>query len=760
MMKKIELLAPGGDIESIKAAIVAGADAVYCGLNHFNARNRATNIEIGDLNLILHLAHTNQCKVFLTINILIIENEFKSLINLLNKLVNTTLDGVIVQDIGLFYLLSTYFKSLEIHASTQLTIHNEGQVKFLSQLDVARINLCRELNIEEIEGLVEVGHKRGISSEVFVHGSYCIGFSGICYLSSVLEGKSGNRGRCSQQCRDQYHPTTQGKSFPLNLKDNSAFNDLHQLAQAGVDSLKIEGRMKKFHYVYTVVNSWRKLLDQFYTTGQSHSDDTAIYRVFNRTFSNGFLTGDIKKNMFIDNPRDSSALHFHEKSGSCVTGDGLNRAKSNLYDARTVIMKDVRAKIETLAVEKTPLNIKLSGGEGDPLQIEVCAGDTTFNFSSRSRLVSIETAVFEQQKRKLHPNGLDSDILQQRFETLDENRYSLKTLDLSELAPQAFLPVKELMVINKKILSHLTSGHKNIAPVELPRLTRQRETNLKPNLSVLISSVEQIVTCSDSTATIYFQLPSCLQHNWGDFIAIFREYRRLIPWFPAILIGDNYTAALELLQQLQPKQIVTNNSGIAYEAYKLGIAWVAGPYLNSINSYTLLCLKEKFNCSGAFISNELSHAQISMITKPEGFDLYYSLYHPVMLLTSRQCLLHQIEGCEKSSIDDDCIQNCTRTATITNVKNNTLFVAKSKGNYHGLYHSHNFLNSDIVTDLPNLFSEFLIDLNPIETETTVALGQTSLIELFEKLLTGDSRAKEELERVVQHTSNAQYRKGI
>ena len=280
-------------MESIKAAIVAGADAVYCGLGHFNARNRATNIEIGDLNQVLHLAHAHQCKVFLTINILIIENEFKSLINLLNKLVNTTLDGVIVQDLGLLHLLAIHFKGLEVHASTQLTTHNSGQIQFLAQLAVKRVNLCRELNIEEIKALVDVGHQRGISIEVFVHGSYCISFSGICYLSSVLDGKSGNRGRCSQHCRDAFQPTAQGIKYPLNLKDNSSFNDLALLAQAGVDSLKIEGRMKKFDYVYTVVNSWRKLLDKFYATGQTHSDDTAIYRVFNRTFSNGFLTGEI-----------------------------------------------------------------------------------------------------------------------------------------------------------------------------------------------------------------------------------------------------------------------------------------------------------------------------------------------------------------------------------------------------------------------------------------------------------------------------------
>ena len=132
MKRKIELLAPGGDLDSIKAAIVAGADAIYFGLDRFNARNRAENITFADLNGITRLAHGRDCQVFLALNIIIVESEIPALIRLLNKLVNTRIDGVIVQDLGMFYLLAHYFPGLKIHASTQLTTHNEGQIKFLS----------------------------------------------------------------------------------------------------------------------------------------------------------------------------------------------------------------------------------------------------------------------------------------------------------------------------------------------------------------------------------------------------------------------------------------------------------------------------------------------------------------------------------------------------------------------------------------------------------------------------------------------------
>ena len=252
------------------------------------------------------MAHNNSCEVFITLNIIILDSEIPALIKLLNKLVNTHIDGVIVQDIGILYLLSQYFSSLNIHASTQLTTHNKGQIEFLSKLNVQRVNLSRELNINEIKMLTSVAHESSVLTEVFVHGSYCISFSGICYMSSVHGGNSGNRGRCSQPCRDKYIKTAKGKDYPLNLKDNSAYFDLKELYNAGVGSLKIEGRIKEYEYVYTVVKAWRKQIQYFNDKNSLINDNSELYKVFNRDFSNSFLKGDINKDMFIDNPMSHS----------------------------------------------------------------------------------------------------------------------------------------------------------------------------------------------------------------------------------------------------------------------------------------------------------------------------------------------------------------------------------------------------------------------------------------------------------------------
>jgi len=205
MKNRIELLAPGGNIDSIKAAIAAGADAVYCGLNQYNARNRAENINFGDLVKVINLAHRNNCKIYLTLNIIILESEFPALISLLNKLVNTRIDGVIIQDLGLFYILSKYFKNLIVHASTQLTTHNEGQINFLSRINASRVNLSRELSIDEIRSLSLAGQKKEVLTEVFVHGSFCISFSGICYMSSVLGGKIRQSGQMQSTLQGQIY---------------------------------------------------------------------------------------------------------------------------------------------------------------------------------------------------------------------------------------------------------------------------------------------------------------------------------------------------------------------------------------------------------------------------------------------------------------------------------------------------------------------------------------------------------------------------
>lgn len=750
MKNQIELLAPGGDVDAIKAAILAGANAVYCGLNKFNARSQAKNIELDDLHGILRLAHKHNCEVFLTLNIIIVEREIPALFSLLNKLVNSKLDGIIIQDLGVFYIINQYFPSLNIHASTQMTTHNEGQIEFLNQLNATRVNLSRELNINEITALSTKAHQHNMLTEVFVHGSNCISFSGLCYMSSVTGGNSGNRGQCSQPCRDEYLTTAEGKNFPLNIKDNSAFSDLELLAQAGVDSMKIEGRIKKYHYVYTVVDTWRKQLDAFYKKNELNNDNSALRKVFNRDFSDSFLKGTMSRDIFIDNPRDNSAIHL-AKNWQGSGEENLTKAKKVLFEQKSQIIESIESRIKDLSIDKAPLTITLTGNAGEVLSVAVKTADKTFSIHSDIQLVTAKEG---------STAGITNELITKRFKALNDTEYFIHDINLDNLGNTLFIPHKELSVISSKIFTILNNENERIANIETPILTQENRNKISPSLSVLISSEQDLHLCQESDADIYFQLPNHFKDKLSNYVDLFNNNPALTPWFPAVLMGDNYHAAVELLDQLKPKHIVTNNTGIALAAFKRNIAWTAGPYMNLVNSYSLMCLKEEFNCVGAFISNEISQAQIKKIVKPDNFKLNYSISHPIVLMTTIACMFHQVSGCKKNIVDDKCIQRCKNSASITNLKDVSYFIDKGKGEYHTVYNENNFLNTDIVTDIPDTFSNFFIDLRDIETGTKIKEDKTKMVAVFKDYLNGNLDAITQLNQNIYPSTNTQYNRGI
>ncbi|MCR9517014.1 U32 family peptidase [Vibrio alginolyticus] len=659
---QFELLAPGGDLDSIKAAIAAGADAIYCGLDRFNARNRATNLTLDNLNGVLTLAHQHSCKIFLTLNVLILESEIPAIVRLLSQLNTTKIDGVIVQDLGLAYILKHHFPDLDVHASTQLNTHNEGQILFLNQLTASRVNLSRELNISEIKHLAQFGREHNVMMEVFVHGSYCIGFSGICYISSARNGASGNRGRCSQPCREQYETTKTGNNYPLNMKDNSAFGDLEALADAGVYSLKVEGRIKKSHYVYTVVDNWRKQIDRLCEGLELSEDTTELYTVFNRDFSNAFLQGDFGKAMYIDNPRDHAVKHF-SKVYQCQSADDVQAVKKKLYDDKTAIIEKVAEQTKSFDVTST----QVSG-------------------SSLKGSIDVPT---------------------------------LSTLPQPEPRQGA------------------------------------------PKLSVLISSAQEAMLCEYHDVDVYYQLPMGLSGELSAMIELFQANPMLKPWFPAILIGEDYHAARVFLETIQPELLITNNSGVGMIAKELGLGWVAGPQLNTVNSYAFKCLQDEFAASGAFVSNELNMKQVRHIKRPKNMRSFYSIYHPNTLLTSRQCLFQQTEGCRKVKVNKSCLKRCDKRTSIINLKDNPYLVQKQKGSHNSIYSEHNILNLQVLHDLPQLFTDVLIDLRDIQTETKVSASKPELIDAFLALLEEHSeQTVQTLNAMIQPTANAQYLKGL
>ncbi len=748
-MNNVELLAPGGDIESIKAAIVAGADAIYCGLDNFNARRRAENISFDNLVGIVRVAHAHQCQIFLTLNIIILEHEVDALIQLLNKLVNSGIDGVIVQDLGVFDLLSKHFPTLEIHASTQVTTHNSGQIHFLKKLGVRRVNLSRELNIEEIKHLTDVSHQVSIMTEVFVHGSNCIGFSGICYISSAYGGNSGNRGRCSQPCRDKYQTTQSGHDYPLNLKDNSAFSDVAALCDANVDSLKIEGRIKKSHYVYTVVQAWRNQLDQYLSNGTADNENVDLYKVFNRDFSNSYLSGKIGKNMFIDNPRDNSATHFTKIYGS-QSEEAVKQVKKRLYDEKTDIIQAVSKSIEDLDIECQSLTLTFSGQHDTPLKITLSVNGSECTVMSSQHLI-------HSDKYTIEPSELEK-----RFKSLGTDGYRIAAYHFDDLESGLFMPFKVITELKDQLMVHLNGGKALVPAVTTPVLAASKPLTQPTALSILISTPKDVALLSESDLNIhlYYQMPDCLHAELTDLIRLFKEYPRLMPWFPSVLMEKDFVAAGTFLEQVRPDSLVTNNSGVGYTAQQLKLDWVAGPYLNLTNSFALACLQSEFGCKGAFLSNEINRTQLKQIKRPEGFDLHYSIYHPSLLLTSRQCLFQQTVGCKHTVFDLKCLRKCRKTTSIINMKGTSFVIDKQKGSHNGFYGQHDYLNANIVRDMPNVFSNFLIDLRDIKTETKMTFDKIQWAKAFLDYLNDPEISVDNLTQLMGQTMNVQYRKGL
>lgn len=293
-MNKPELLAPAGDLNTLKVAIQAGADAVYIGGRSFGARYFATNFTDEDLKEAVIYAHERLKKVYVTVNTIIYESEFNLLEEYIDYLYEINVDAIIVQDLGVISLVRNKYPDFEIHASTQMNVFNSNGIKILKKLGIKRVVLARETDIDTIKELV----KEGLEIEVFIHGALCFSYSGNCLMSYSIGSRSGNRGKCAQPCRKTYslyenNNLIVNKKALLSMKDLCTLNNIQDLINANVASLKIEGRMKSSEYVYTVVKSYRNAIDK-----NMKSSDESIKKMkimFNRKFTSGYLFKDTNK---------------------------------------------------------------------------------------------------------------------------------------------------------------------------------------------------------------------------------------------------------------------------------------------------------------------------------------------------------------------------------------------------------------------------------------------------------------------------------
>jgi len=309
-MKKVELLAPAGSIEALKAAISSGADAVYLGGSQFGARAFAKNFDEEEIVSAIALAHFYQVKIYVTLNTLVYDHEFQQVMDYVDFLYHNDVDALIIQDLGLMRAIRTYYPDLELHASTQMTVHNAPGALLLKEVGIKRVVLARENTLAEIKLINE---QVGIETEVFVHGALCVSYSGQCLMSSLIGGRSGNRGKCAQPCRKLYDlalndEVIETNKYLISPKDLNTIKHLDEIIESGVTSLKIEGRMKSPEYVAIVVSIYRKAIDQYYENKQiniSSIDLSDLEQIFNRQFTKGFLFNE-NGNAYINTERNNN----------------------------------------------------------------------------------------------------------------------------------------------------------------------------------------------------------------------------------------------------------------------------------------------------------------------------------------------------------------------------------------------------------------------------------------------------------------------
>lgn len=310
---KVEILAPAGGMESLVAAVRCGANAVYLGTKEINARRGAENFDINELEEAVAYCHARNVRLYLALNILVSDSELKTAYETVKTALTLGIDAFIVQDLGLAEMIKTHFPTAVLHASTQCSVNTPDGFKKLEELGFKRAVIPREMSLDEIK---EIRKSTSLELEAFVHGALCMCVSGQCYLSAMLGGRSGNRGLCAQPCRLGFSADN-SKSCDLSLKDLSLIHHIHELADAGVMSLKIEGRMKRPEYVAASVTACKKAIG-----GEYNNDfETTLKSVFSRSgFTDGYLTGK-RCDMFGTRQKDD-----------VVSANGVLKELSHLYD--------------------------------------------------------------------------------------------------------------------------------------------------------------------------------------------------------------------------------------------------------------------------------------------------------------------------------------------------------------------------------------------------------------------------------------------
>ena len=599
----MELLAPAGSMEALRAAVCNGADAVYLGADTFNARMNARNFSAADLQEAVVYCHVRGVKVHLTLNTLVLDREMPRAAELIRLAASCGVDAFIVQDLGVVSLCRQLAPDVPIHASTQMSIHSLEGVMEAAALGCSRVVLARELPAEEIAHICK---KSPVEIEVFVHGALCMCYSGQCYLSSVIGRRSGNRGQCAQPCRLPYgYGRFESTRYPLSLKDNCLAGELDELRRMGVASIKIEGRMKRPEYVAIVTRAYRTVLNG----GKlMPSDLQELETAFSRQgFTDGYFRGQTGSDMF-----------------------GRRQEGEDTAD----LFASARATYEQGEPQRIGVRFYAMIRRGEPAQLAVEDPDGNL---CRTRGPVPEQAVY----RSLTPQDLE-----QQLKKTGGTPY-LCTAVRSSLDPDLMLPASAINAMRRDVIAELTAKRGRAAPAHLNAYDeppRYDGIAGEPQLTIAVRTAGQITSrmLSMKPTVLYVPLSELVEHpELRQRVGVETQLAAILP--RVIWSGELVPVARQLrtVYEMGVRQVLAGNLGQLHIARAAGFA-VRGDFgLNIVNSRAMRYLREQ-GLDSQLLSFELTLPQIRDISKAVPAELL--IYGRLPLMLMENCVMKNRTG--------------------------------------------------------------------------------------------------------------------
>lgn len=597
----IELLAPAGSMEALRAAVQNGADAVYLGVGPFNARQGARNFTVETLREAVQYAHIRGASVHLTLNTLISDRESQQAYELIRAAARAEVDAFIVQDLGIVALCRQIAPNVPIHASTQMSIHSLEGVRQAAELGISRVVLARELPRDEI---ARICRSSPVEIEVFVHGALCMCYSGQCYMSGVIGRRSGNRGQCAQPCRLPYGYGRFENKYPLSLKDNCLASYLRELDKMGVASIKLEGRMKRPEYVATVTRVYREALNAGKVNPRQMSDLAAA---FNRQgFTDGYYLGKTGRDMFgvrEDTQPDKALLASARASYETAENP---RVAVRFY---MILSRDT----SMLAVQDPEGNVCKTVGPQPEL--------------ARSR-------------------GLTVQELESRLGKTGGTAYAC-TQVRAVVEPGLMLSAAAINAMRREVLDQLTALRGRRGEPRLGKYTRamvypgQKEA---PGFTVQVASTEQVTPKLLNMNPKFLYVPLHLLTKDPEFYRQAARRVRLAAVLPRVIHGAEQGRIISQLDgayELGVRHVLLGNLGQISLAKSRGFAACGDFGLNVYNSRTMNCLRDQ-GLASATVSFEMTLPQIRDLSKAVPTEAI--VYGRLPLMITENCLIRNRTG--------------------------------------------------------------------------------------------------------------------